>query len=203
MNKRLEQFLAAENITQAAFADKINVSRASVAHILSERNKPGYDFFAGLIRNYPSLNIEWLVTGKGKMYKFDDSRQVTPSLSPVQAPKNGVEYGDGTLFGNREAPDTYGNNDSGTRGEHFTAGSVGASGGNGDSGDSPADSYAGITLGQTAGSTFATIPAKDGDTHIEKTAETLEDKPKSLRSSKRAVKVIIFYDDGTYEEFRK
>ena len=51
MNQRLEQFLAAENITQAAFADKIKVARASVSHILSGRNKPGYDFFASLIRN--------------------------------------------------------------------------------------------------------------------------------------------------------
>ena len=74
MNDRLEQFLAAENITQAAFADKINVARASVSHILSGRNKPGYEFFASLIKNYPSLNIEWLISGKGKMYKTEEPR---------------------------------------------------------------------------------------------------------------------------------
>lgn len=73
MNDRLAQFLAAENITQAAFADKINVARASVSHILAGRNKPGYDFFASLVRNYPSLNIEWLLTGKGRMYKSQQS----------------------------------------------------------------------------------------------------------------------------------
>ena len=40
MNRRLLQFLAAENISQAAFADKIHVARASVSHILKGRNKP-------------------------------------------------------------------------------------------------------------------------------------------------------------------
>ena len=49
MNERLKQFLAAENISQAAFADKIDVARANVSHILSGRNRPGYDFFASLI----------------------------------------------------------------------------------------------------------------------------------------------------------
>ena len=74
MNRRLLQFLAAENISQAAFADKIHVARASVSHILKGRNKPGYDFFEGVTRNYPSLNLEWLLTGKGKMYRFDESK---------------------------------------------------------------------------------------------------------------------------------
>lgn len=69
MNTRLKQFIAAENITQAQFADTINVVRASVSHILAGRNKPSYEFICGLMRHYPNLNIEWLMFGKGKMYK--------------------------------------------------------------------------------------------------------------------------------------
>ena len=68
MNKRLEQFLKAENISQSQFADKIGVARASVSHILAGRNKPGYDFLLNISKHYPSLNLEWLITGKGKMY---------------------------------------------------------------------------------------------------------------------------------------
>ena len=69
MNTRLKQFIAAENITQAQLADNLNVVRASVSHILAGRNKPGYDFICGLMSHYPNLNIEWLMFGKGKMYK--------------------------------------------------------------------------------------------------------------------------------------
>lgn len=69
MNTRLKQFIAAENITQAQLADTINVVRASVSHILAGRNKPSYEFISGLMRHYPTLNIEWLMFGKGKMYK--------------------------------------------------------------------------------------------------------------------------------------
>lgn len=74
MNNRLLQFMRAENISQAQFADTIGVTRASISHILSGRNKPGYDFLYSVSRHYPALNIDWLITGKGKMYLRNDSR---------------------------------------------------------------------------------------------------------------------------------
>lgn len=73
MNTRLQQFLAAENISQASFADSLNVARAGISHILAGRNKPSYDFLTALISKYPKLNIEWLMFGKGKMYKEEIS----------------------------------------------------------------------------------------------------------------------------------
>ena len=69
MNTRLKQFLSAENITQAQFADNINVVRASVSHVLSGRNNPSYEFIRSIMVKYPNLNIEWLMFGKGRMYK--------------------------------------------------------------------------------------------------------------------------------------
>ena len=69
MNTRLKQFLAAENISQAQFADNINVVRASVSHVLSGRNNPSYEFIRSVMLKYPLLNIEWLMFGKGRMYK--------------------------------------------------------------------------------------------------------------------------------------
>lgn len=69
MNRRLLQFLQAENITQTQLADTLSVARGSVSHILAGRNKPGYDFIESLLLHYPKLSLEWLITGKGRMYK--------------------------------------------------------------------------------------------------------------------------------------
>ena len=71
MNRRLLQFLQAENITQTQLADTLSVARGSVSNILAGRNKPGYDFLESL--HYPNLNLEWLLSGKGKMYHDQDS----------------------------------------------------------------------------------------------------------------------------------
>ena len=114
MNSRLKQFIAAENITQAQLADNLNVVRASVSHILAGRNKPGYDFICGLMSHYPNLNIEWLMFGKGKMYKTQEQQTIfdtgvhetedkdeicllteqTPAVQPVAQPEPGVTLND-------------------------------------------------------------------------------------------------------------
>ena len=83
MNKRLLQFLNAENISQSQLADTLSVARAGISHILSGRNKPGFDFIESLMLHYPDLNIEWLITGKGRMYNThhdDESPDSAPSL---------------------------------------------------------------------------------------------------------------------------
>lgn len=85
MNRRLLQFLQAENITQAQFADTLSVARGSVSHILAGRNKPGYDFLESLLLHYPRLNLDWLMTGKGKMYRED-----APVAAP-EAPESSID----------------------------------------------------------------------------------------------------------------
>ena len=78
MNERLQQFLSSENITQSQLADTLGVARASISHILSGRNKPGFDFLESIASHYPGLSLEWLITGKGRMYR----QQADDSLSP-------------------------------------------------------------------------------------------------------------------------
>ena len=88
MNTRLQQFLSAENITQAQLADTLNVARAGISHILAGRNKPGYEFIAALMKHYPNLNMEWLMLGKGKMYKKDNALFDLPVPEPVPEEKH-------------------------------------------------------------------------------------------------------------------
>lgn len=83
MDKRLQQFLAAENISQAQLADTLGVARAGISHILSGRNKPGFDFLEGIALHFPQISMDWLLTGKGRMYK---EVSVMPSENPVSAP---------------------------------------------------------------------------------------------------------------------
>ena len=112
MNKRLQQFLAAENISQAQFADTIGVARASISHILAGRNKPGFDFIESTARHFPDLNLEWLITGRGRMYNSAKTAPETPvePISPLTtAPRESlfdeVESAGNTYSGNIESKD--------------------------------------------------------------------------------------------------
>ena len=107
MNQRLQQFLSAENISQAQFADSIDVARASVSHVLAGRNKPGYDFIRSISEHYPKLNLEWLISGKGKMYKQDTFLPPSPSAAETVTPTPQESFS-GELFGpeSQESADT-------------------------------------------------------------------------------------------------
>ncbi len=77
MEKRLLLFLQSEDLNPTRFADKIGVQRSSISHILSGRNKPSYDFLLKTLEAFPLLNAEWLLTGKGKMYKSETLGQAS------------------------------------------------------------------------------------------------------------------------------
>jgi transcriptional regulator with XRE-family HTH domain len=71
MEERLVQLLNAEGINSTRFAERIGVQRSSISHILSGRNKPSYDFIIKILENFPAVNPDWLLRGKGLMYKND------------------------------------------------------------------------------------------------------------------------------------
>jgi transcriptional regulator with XRE-family HTH domain len=89
MTERLTQFLTAEQLSPSRFADLIGVQRSGVSHILSGRNKPGYDFMEKFIKRFPAVNIEWFITGKGKMYKervMSELFNIPITTPPADAP---------------------------------------------------------------------------------------------------------------------
>ncbi|MBR6002475.1 MAG: helix-turn-helix transcriptional regulator [Bacteroidales bacterium] len=101
MEQRLLAFLKAENISQTDFADRIGISRAAVSHILSGRNKPGFDIISNIVRQFPALSAEWLIAGTGKMYRdsrddSSDNQSVTP-LPDKYITRIVVFYSDGTF----------------------------------------------------------------------------------------------------------
>lgn len=159
MNFRLQQFLAAENISQAQFADAVGVARASVSHILAGRNKPGFDFISNMARAYPELNLEWLISGKGRMYKDGHAASAPTSYPPEEqffAPLPSPSDPDNP----RSLPDPEPEGDS------------------------------------------TPVPANDSNKEVVVNKQTKPNQPTaSLQSKQRRIaRVIVFYDDNTYQE---
>ncbi len=69
--KRLEIVLDYYNLSASAFADKINVQRSSLSHLLSGRNKPSLDFIIKVIEVFPEVDLYWILNGKGTFPKSD------------------------------------------------------------------------------------------------------------------------------------
>jgi len=69
MKERLIEFLKAENKSSAQLADEIGVQASGISHILSGRNNPSLDFVLKMLEKYRYISPEWLLFGKGSMYK--------------------------------------------------------------------------------------------------------------------------------------
>ncbi|MGY8932127.1 MAG: helix-turn-helix domain-containing protein [Flavobacteriales bacterium] len=72
MEKRFQKWLDSEDLSATQLSNNINVSRATISHILTGRNKPSIDILDKILNKYPNINLNWLVSGIGKVIVFYD-----------------------------------------------------------------------------------------------------------------------------------
>ena len=89
MRERVLEFLKRENKSSAQFAEEIGVQPSGISHILSGRNNPSLDFVLKMLEKYKYLSTEWLLFGKGDMYRDSAMRNLfelnnEPSLPPKE-----------------------------------------------------------------------------------------------------------------------
>jgi transcriptional regulator with XRE-family HTH domain len=68
MKDRIKLVIENENLTSAQFADRLQINRAVISHILNGRNNPSFDVIDKILRGM-HINYDWLVYGEGEMYK--------------------------------------------------------------------------------------------------------------------------------------
>lgn len=81
---RIKTVIDENELSAAAFADKIGVQRSSISHILSGRNKPSLDFILKILHAFPAVESNWLLLGA----ESEASETSTPqSLFPTTPTK--------------------------------------------------------------------------------------------------------------------
>jgi transcriptional regulator with XRE-family HTH domain len=88
MKERIIEFLRAENKSSSQFAEEIGVQPSGISHIISGRNKPSLDFIVKMLEKYSFLSTEWLLFGRGEMYKDQSVRDLFSD--PVVESHNGL-----------------------------------------------------------------------------------------------------------------
>ncbi len=196
MNNRLQQFLELENLTPARLADMLGVQRSGLSHILSGRNKPSYDFLTRILTKFPHISADWLMTGQGKAYK-ESSGSVIIS-TPLPSSGNGVNF-----QGGRE--------NFGVHGTGVGSGQIGISNNNeGLSIDNlpildgfeqifPDDGMDATTANNTYTTDTENITANPTTSQPAENCVNGAGKPVAGKK-KRIKRVIVFYNDGSFEE---
>jgi transcriptional regulator with XRE-family HTH domain len=105
MKERLLEFLRNENKSSAQLAEEIGVQASGISHILSGRNNPSLDFVLKMLEKYQFLSTDWLLFGKGSMYKetkmqnlFDydpgNSREINEILDKSEQIRPEIDFQD-------------------------------------------------------------------------------------------------------------
>lgn len=61
---RIQYLMKLNNLSASAFADKIDIQRSSMSHLLSGRNKPSLEFVNKVLVAFPKISADWLLYGK-------------------------------------------------------------------------------------------------------------------------------------------
>lgn len=68
--ERLQMLINTLASSQSDFAEKIGITRATISHILSGRNKMSADVMEKITKTFPSVSYEWLLSGSGQAPNF-------------------------------------------------------------------------------------------------------------------------------------
>ncbi len=90
MKERIEHIIKAESLSNLQFAQLLDISPASVTHLLSGRNNPSLDLIVRIARKLPHYNLRWLILGEGPIYNNGNDTNIglrqanTPELFPSE-----------------------------------------------------------------------------------------------------------------------
>lgn len=93
MKERIQHIIKAESLTNLQFAQLVDISPASVTHLLAGRNNPSIEIIAKIARCFPHYNLRWLILGEGNIY-------VTPTHTSATIEKSTA---DELLFSSNDA----------------------------------------------------------------------------------------------------
>ena len=118
--ERIEQVIKSMNLSARQFAEEIGAQPGTISNMMSGRNNPSLDVMRRIMQRYPTLNPEWLILGKGKMWRTEPGQEAglfdglapdgkaaarpvatkeepqTPAAPPKQIKNIVVYYTDGT-----------------------------------------------------------------------------------------------------------
>ncbi|NOR28490.1 MAG: helix-turn-helix domain-containing protein [Lutibacter sp.] len=83
-SKRLVIIMNYYDLSAASLAEKINVQRSSISHLLSGRNKPSLDFVLKILKAFPEVELYWLLNGSGEFPKKEKQLEQTPTLFSIK-----------------------------------------------------------------------------------------------------------------------
>lgn len=75
-----------EQLSARQFADEVGIQPGTVSNIMNDRNKPSLEVMQKVLKRFPAISSDWLISDAGPMYrqKNDSQQPVLFDLPPVE-----------------------------------------------------------------------------------------------------------------------
>ncbi len=188
MVDRIKRILEYSQMSTSAFADKIDISRSSLAHIFAGRNQPSLDVAKKILVAFPEISTEWLIMGMGNMLQSVPVQSVAQASATV--PSDAPSPTQFDLFAGASESDTE------------------------DKNTTPLDSNSMESVdNENINSSEASVLTQDlvqkpqirakvraSETNIS-ARESKRDRNINSRGDKKVVQIVFFYEDRSFEVY--
>jgi DNA-binding XRE family transcriptional regulator len=113
LNDKIVTIIETLGFSNTKFADAISVSRPTISHIISGRNKPSIDIVQKIIAQYPELGYKWFLDDEGfDSKKLEDlsKAQSNSETEKVYQKQDSYAGSNGSNSRNEQTPQGVANN---------------------------------------------------------------------------------------------
>lgn len=71
MKSRIRKIINEKNLTNSEFSEQTGIPKSGLSHILSGRNKVSLDYVLKILKAFPEIDTDWLLTGEGNSEKLN------------------------------------------------------------------------------------------------------------------------------------
>ena len=73
--ERIDALMKSLNLSARQFAAEIHVQPGTISNMMAGRNNPSYEVIKRILERYPTLNPEWLIAGRGEMWRTEPGQE--------------------------------------------------------------------------------------------------------------------------------
>lgn len=213
MVERISKIIQVKKLSASRFADILGVPRSTISHILSGRNNPSLEFIQKVLSAFPEVRVAWLMRGEEPMFISTNTlfSEVEYDDPPPGRTKdsNRPDSGSGSQSGNggdvKQAVGAKVQSDTSAVGRLEEGNKRQVETGAAPEQKAPADipHHPTIKTGIASPGPLPDLAAGETAGPAGGRRHQLEPSPGRLTKAggKKAVKVVFFYEDGTFSEF--
>lgn len=191
INQRIYEVIQFLGLTPTAFADEIGIQRSGLSHILKGRNRPSLDVVQKIVARYPDINLAWLVNGTGNLSLSTPSvinlRQKTAEEPKKAQEENGGNSLKNTLFDFPQVEETAEKSPKVSPEVPTTRTTFSH------------EDFQVKDAPSSGNASSSTAPLEDPKSSV---SHFSFDSPEGIRN-KKITKIVVFYNDHTFEEFSR